>query len=567
MSDEPQGDQVEQKPTAADDGMGATSPSRTSDDSTQELPAVAGPVVDDEMLAAFEGTVEPAVVAMEDVAVVEAVEGADVVDAADAADAVDAAEVDATDVPEVIAVAAVVTEPAPVVVEPAPVVVEPVPAVEPVPVITPTGSPDGPVSHAAPRRSAWPLVFTTVGVILALIAVGAAGVYVGRETAPAPGVVVQNEASATETAASASMAVGPLPVPAPGTFLITTARVPTATWPVMLNSAASLPDDAGAAPGYRLVNAGISGAQVAGILSTSFGASGPAVETDTGWEVGNADEPHVTVRRDPLFSWLYEDPAALALPPVAPPLDPAEAISSSTDALAGIGVDISTVEYDISTVDGRTGVNAWQMVGEQRTQLGWSLIFDTDSTILRASGFSSGLEGVPDYPVVGAATAIARSQQSPWTALPASPITGPTDGTEDAPVPAPNASGVPAVDVPMSTVDVTSAELGLAQYWQPDGSILLLPSYILTGADGSTWSLLAVAETAVSFVNQPFPAGAAADGFIAEPFPSSDGAEDVTDASVTGDELPVDSGAEDVGVVDENGDTVFDPASDPAAAE
>ena len=560
MSDEPQGDQVEQKPTAADDGVGATSPSRTFDDSTQELPAVTGPVVDDEMLAAFEGTAEPAVVAVEDAAVVEAIEIDDDAETDDD---------DATDVPEVIAGAEDVaaeaseeaSEPAPVVVEPAPVVVEPAP------VITPTGSPDGPVSHAAPRRSTWPLVFTTVGVILALIAVGAAGVYVGRETAPAPSVVVQNEATATETAASPSMAVGPLPVPAPGTFLITTARVPTATWPVMLNSTASLPDDAGTAPGYRLVNAGISGAQVAGILSTSFGASGSAVETDTGWEVGNADEPHVTVKRDPLFSWLYEDPAALALPPVDPPLDPAEAISGSTDALAGIGVDISTVEYDISTVDGRTGVNAWQMVGEQRTQLGWSLTFDTDGTILRASGFSSGLEGVPDYPVVGAATAIARSQQSPWTALPASPITGPTDGTEDAPVPAPNASGVPAVDVPMSTVDVTSAELGLAQYWQPDGSILLLPSYILTGADGSTWSLLAVAETAVSFVNQPFPAGAAVDGFIAEPFPSSDAAEDVTDASVTGDELPVDSGAEDVGVVDENGDTVFDPASDPATAE
>ena len=47
-----------------------------------------------------------------------------------------------------------------------------------------------------------------------------------------------------------------------------------------------------------------------------------------------------------------------------------------------------------------------------------------------------------------------------------------------------------------------------------DGSILLLPSYILTGADGSTWSLLAVAESAVRFVTQPYPLDGEQPGFV-----------------------------------------------------
>ena len=52
-------------------------------------------------------------------------------------------------------------------------------------------------------------------------------------------------------------------------------------------------------------------------------------------------------------------------------------------------------------------------------------------------------------------------------------------------------------------IGVTDAELGLAQYWQPDGSVLMLPSYTVTGEDGSTWSVLAVEDEYVQFVDEP----------------------------------------------------------------
>ena len=57
----------------------------------------------------------------------------------------------------------------------------------------------------------------------------------------------------------------------------------------------------------------------------------------------------------------------------------------------------------------------------------------------------------------------------------------------------------------MSGIVVTGAELGLAQFWQPDGDLLILPAYRLTGDDGSDWSLIAVTGQDVSFVDVPYP--------------------------------------------------------------
>ena len=59
--------------------------------------------------------------------------------------------------------------------------------------------------------------------------------------------------------------------------------------------------------------------------------------------------------------------------------------------------------------------------------------------------------------------------------------------------------------VTMSDILVTEAELGLAQFRQSDGDLLILPAYELTGDDGSRWSLIAVTSADVDFVDQPYP--------------------------------------------------------------
>jgi len=573
MTDESQGDQGTDEST-----------SRSSDNPTQEIPAVETPsaptpveagtgsaeITEPAEIAEPAEISEPAEIAEPDEQMLLAFLGTDsvpdpVVEEVD--EAVEVVEVvEADEKPEP------APEPEP---EPAP---EPEPEAQPEPEPPSEPAPEtvaGPVSHAAPGRSGWSTTLTVLGLVLILAAVGVGGVYFGRMSAPQAAVVIPTEGAAQEQEMAPIMAVGPLPVPAPGTVIVTTARVPAATWPVVLTASTPLPDDGGTAPGYRLVNQNISGAQVASVLASTFGVVGSVTQTASGWEIGSPDEPHVVVTSDPLFSWTYEDPAALSLIPIAAPYAATDAISTATQVLSGIGVDISTVEYQLDETDGRTGVSAWQLVDEQRTQLGWRLVFESDGTVLKASGFSSGLEAVPDYPIVGAASAVTRSQQSPWTALPASPITGPADGMAEPVTPATTAAGVPTVQLSLSAVDVVSAELGLAQYWQADGSILLLPSWILTGADGSTWSLLAVAEPAVSFADQPYPLDADPTGFVAGPFPTPEPdalADELLEESLAEDDDLTDDSADgtaiEEGVVDENGDTTFDPAaSDPAASD
>jgi hypothetical protein len=57
----------------------------------------------------------------------------------------------------------------------------------------------------------------------------------------------------------------------------------------------------------------------------------------------------------------------------------------------------------------------------------------------------------------------------------------------------------------MSEILVTQAELGLGQFWQPDGDLLILPAYQLTGDDGTRWSLIAITGDDVHFIDQPYP--------------------------------------------------------------
>jgi hypothetical protein len=227
--------------------------------------------------------------------------------------------------------------------------------------------------------------------------------------------------------------------------------------------------------------------------------------------VGAAGGPVLTVNDDPLFTWDFEDAGALAAPAFGEQLDPATAIELTTALLGTIGVDTASVDWQVDRYAGRTAVTAWQLVGGQRTDLAWRVAFDPSGAVVQASGFSAGLEEVPGYPVVGAASAVARSAALPWSLLGAVPALTP-DPTATASATPLTPLALPGITVPVSEVTVIEAVLGLAQYWQPDGGMLMLPSYLLTGDDGSRWSLLAVDEPYVQFVDQPNPAGDPAAG-------------------------------------------------------
>ena len=75
------------------------------------------------------------------------------------------------------------------------------------------------------------------------------------------------------------------------------------------------------------------------------------------------------------------------------------------------------------------------------------------------------------------------------------PAEGPAEATSP---PEPVAAGSPFA-WPVSQVTLTSARLGLALHTQPDGAAVLLPAYELAAEDGTTWSMVAVADTGLDF--------------------------------------------------------------------
>jgi hypothetical protein len=422
-------------------------------------------------------------------------------------------------------------EPAPAEPEPAPAEPEPV-AAEPEPVAaepdpeTATGI--GP-AHAKPGRSGWRTAGVVLVSIVALAAVAAAGVFVGRSTAPGPDIVVQPGPVVVESSSAEEMPIAEQPEPLPAARpSLAVARTGPNRATAVLTAAPTLADTPGTATGYRLVNGGISGAQVAGVLAATFGADGTPIESEGAWTVGADGFPRLSVAADPLFTWTFEDPIALASPTPGQQLRPGETIELASEILAGIGVDVSDVDWQVDLYADRTTAIAWQLVSGQRTQLSWQLSFDPDGAVVEASGFSAGLEPVPDYPVVGAATAGTRLGSAPWWALaptrvasttveePSVEPVSPTDSASASPAASGSASPTPTpspsptsdrpvLEVPVAEVTVTDAELGLAQYWQPDGSVLMLPSYTVTGEDGSRWSVLAIEDAYVDFTDRADP--------------------------------------------------------------
>ena len=342
-----------------------------------------------------------------------------------------------------------------------------------------------------------------IGAVLVILAVAAGAFLLGRTTAPGPAVVVVSGGASEEIPPVAER----LPLIVPGA---------TAAPSAIFSAAEGLSNVPGTATGYRLTTGGLDGAQVAASLAAALGVPGEVREYNDGWIVGGDPGPTLQVADDAYLSWTLTGSSDEAAD--AAPLEPARAREIAADLLGGIGVAADDVDWQVERFDDRVVVTAWQLVDDARTGLAWTVGLDGTGVLVSASGMAAGLEAVPGYPVIGAATAVRRSAVPAWSSLAPRPVDAPGP-PESVPSPttattAPGAGpqGRPALSVPISAISVTDAELTLAQYRQPDGSVLLLPSYLLTGADGSRWTLLAVNADYVEFVDVPYPSPQATDG-------------------------------------------------------
>lgn len=154
-------------------------------------------------------------------------------------------------------------------------------------------------------------------------------------------------------------------------------------------------------------------------------------------------------------------------------------------------------------------VTAKVLVDGLNSNQSWTITVGPDDAILSANGFFAKFVPTAEYKIVGAKTAIERSQSGLWANLPPQEIykdgmvypmelgadANPSKVTK-------NSSGQPILDANIDLVKITKAESSLMYWYLNDGSIILLPAYLLSesgGADSRQWLQLAISDGYVNF--------------------------------------------------------------------
>lgn len=362
------------------------------------------------------------------------------------------------------------------------------------------------VSPTRPIRR-WRTIGLVAALILALAGCLGGGVIIGRATALGPRLVVVPGPIVQESPAQDAIDSGGS-VDSARLTINGVATTPSAVF----TGAPDLDDVSGTASGFRLSRSGLDGASVAHGLATVFGINDAPVRTRTGWTAGaDHSQPSVSVVDDAAMSWSFTDPGATRAAQGGVAVTPLRARQAAEALLAGVGVDLKSVAWGMSRYDDHLAITAGQLLDGKRTSMSWEVNFGQDDSVVSASGFAAEFVEVPGYEVIGAATAVRRAGLPTWSLVGPTPV---VDADAAAVLPtsvaaATNAvgpDGRPALQVDVASIVIVDAVLGLAQFWDSDGTLLVLPSYRLTGDDGSRWTLLAVTGDYVDFVDRPYPA-------------------------------------------------------------
>lgn len=297
-------------------------------------------------------------------------------------------------------------------------------------------------------------------------------------------------------------------------------------------TSSGLSDEAGTAAGYAYDSGAEGTAERVAALAAELGVEGDVELRDGSWVVGPPDGtgPMLSVGLDGTLSFWFNDPSinpwncgAELLPgettessePVAP-IDPCEptgtapgeaaAIDALRSVIAASGADPGAFEYSSETWEGSPTryAQAWPVVDGQRLDQAWSLELAEAGTV-NASGSLAAIVAIGDYPIVSEQEGFERLSDirfgAQMTAMPLAAREGEAVTEEWVPPTAPPATpgDGTAVSWPVDDVEIVDARLGLTTQWQPDGSVLVVPAYEFTDADGGTWSVIAVADSALDF--------------------------------------------------------------------
>jgi hypothetical protein len=285
--------------------------------------------------------------------------------------------------------------------------------------------------------------------------------------------------------------------------------------------------------------------------------SGPSVSL---YSDGTASVNYYDPARDPwnCASTGTADDAQATIDPVAPcePTGPQPSADDATAALREVmtAIGLDPAQFQFSTPDvgqpASTSVTAERVIDGQGTGLTWNATVVADG-VQSLYGQLAPVVDLGEYPVVGATTAVQRmadprfgagstgfmplardgvavadgaatpetepvapQSPAPEATTPQSPAAEPTapettdpepttpdPGSTDAPAATTPPTATPGSPIawPVQQVTITEAQRGLTQLFQADGAVILAPAYLLTGDDGSTWSVLAVADSGLAF--------------------------------------------------------------------
>lgn len=406
---------------------------------------------------------------------------------------------------------------------------------------TEPAAPAAPVADLAAqreRRRRWPVFAAAAAAVVLVGAVGVGGYAIGAGTADgspvaggaAPPITLQGAGSGAAPEQAASDAMG---AAAPDAMAKMSAGpgasglVYPGGWGRNTFHATGLGTATGTAAGYGFDARSASNAETVGALAGAFGLTGTPELKDGAWVVGPQDgtAPMLSVSLDATLGFWYSDPrinpwdcgdgTGPCVPTGALPSEQA-AIDALRAVVVAAGKDPAAFEFTADTWEGAasTPAQAWPVVDGQRLDQSWTLELTADG-VLSASGALAGLVPLGDYPVVSEQEAFERLSDPRFGAqVSAMPyamreeaVTAEADDSvaTDAPTwvpptepPATPADGT-AVSWPVNDVEIVSARLGLSSQWQPDGSVLVVPAYEFTDADGGTWSVIAVADAKLDF--------------------------------------------------------------------
>ena len=284
-------------------------------------------------------------------------------------------------------------------------------------------------------------------------------------------------------------------------------------------SASGLSTSAGSAPAYAFDARAASDTDTVAALAAALGVEGTPELKDGAWTVGPQDgtAPSLWVSLDGTLSFSYSDAtinpwqcadgAETCAPPTGDLPSEEAAIDALRSLLVSTGHDPAAFEFTSETYEGAVtrSAQAWPVIDGQRIDQAWTVELSKDGMV-SAYGALADLVPLGDYPVVSEQEAFERLSDprfgAAMTNLPIAlrdqPVAATSEWVPPTEPPAAPTSGT-SLAWPVNDVEIVDARLGLASQWQPDGSVLVVPAYEFTDADGGTWSVIAVAEAKLDF--------------------------------------------------------------------